>query len=84
MIIDFRERGRGRERERERNIDWLPPESTPTRMDIQPRHVPGPGIEPATFYSNRAMFQLSHPAKGRMFLIFEQFLAIPVDTQYFN
>ena len=30
MFIDFRKRGRKGERERERQIDWLPPERSPT------------------------------------------------------
>ena len=52
-------RGRGREvgaggegvrkEVRERNIDQLPPVHAPTGTEPQPRHVPGLGMEPATF-----------------------------------
>ena len=51
------ERGEGREREGERNmdvsnIDWLPPLQVPTgdqTLNLQPKHVPPLGIQPATF-----------------------------------
>ena len=79
MLVDFREREGKERRERERNIDLrvkhrlvatcMCPNQEP---NLQPRHVPWLGIEPATL---RFMGQHSNPLSNTsqgpvMFLIF--------------
>ena len=74
VFIDFRERGKWwgeREKERERDththIDQFPPIHALTEDGIckQPRYVPSPGIEPATFcWMGCCSNQLSHPARA--------------------
>ena len=79
MLIDFRERvregERGREGERERNIDvrekdWCERETSigyllyMWRPNLQCRHVPWPGIEPASFqFMEQHSNQLSHTSE---------------------
>ena len=65
MFTDFLERED--RRETERNIDWLPPARTDLGSNLQPRYLPWPGIEPATFLFiylflvyGRCSSQLSH------------------------
>ena len=66
MFIDFRERGKGREREREREKHRLVASHTPADQasNPQPRYVPCPGMERATFWCmGQCSNQLSHPAR---------------------
>ena len=57
---------REKETQTEGNIDWLPPYTPYQGPNSQPRHVPPPGIEPATFWCmGRRSNQLSHTSLGR-------------------
>ena len=58
MFIDFRE---GREGERERETETLMWERTYLGSNLQPRYVPWPEIEPATFLVYGTMFQPTEP-----------------------
>ena len=63
------ERGEGRESRRETslwetNTDWLPLTRALTRPgepNPKPRHVPSPGVEPATFWLTGNTFQPTKP-----------------------
>ena len=74
LILEAGNGGRGREGDRERNIDQLPFVCVPTKdrssmpqpgQNPQPRHVPWPGIHPATFrFAGWCSSRVSHTGQS--------------------
>ena len=80
FIYLFYERGEWKEKEKERNMCGCPPHDPTWEPGLQPRHVPWPGSEPATFQcSGRCSIHWATPARTRLY-----YLIVSTDSSYFK